>query len=81
MDSFGTASQLQVGDRSYKIYRLGALKQHGFAVERLPYSLRILLEGLLRTENGSSVRRDDIEALATKSCELRHPPQFVCFRK
>ena len=64
MDSFGTASKLQVGDRSYKIYRLGALKQHGFAVERLPYSLRILLEGLLRTENGSSVRRDDIEALA-----------------
>src|SRR6185312_4780335 len=53
MDSFGTASQLQVGDRSYKIYRLDALKQHGFAVE-----------SLLRTENGSSVTRDDIEALA-----------------
>jgi aconitate hydratase len=64
MDSFGTASQLQVGDRSYKIYQLHALKQHGFAVERLPYSLRILLESLLRTENGSSVTRDDIEALA-----------------
>ena len=64
MDSFGTASQLQVGDRSYKIYHLDALKQHGFAVERLPYSLRILLENLLRTENGSSVARDDIEALA-----------------
>ena len=64
MDSFGTASQLQVGDRTYKIYRLAALKRHGFAVERLPYSLRILLEGLLRTENGTSVRRDDIEALA-----------------
>ncbi len=64
MDSFGTASELQVGDRSYKIYRLGALKQHGFAVERLPYSLRILLESLLRTENGTSVTRADIEALA-----------------
>jgi len=64
MDSFGTASQLQVADRSYRIYRLDALKRHGFAVERLPYSLRILLECLLRTENGSSVTRDDIEALA-----------------
>ena len=64
MDSFGTASQLRVVDRTYKIHRLDALKRHGFAVERLPYSLRILLEGLLRTENGSSVRRDDIEALA-----------------
>jgi aconitate hydratase len=64
MDSFGTASKLQVGDRSYKIYHLDALKQHGFEVERLPYSLRILLESLLRTENGSSVTRDDIEALA-----------------
>jgi len=64
MDSFGTASQLRVGDRFYKIYRLDALKQHGFAVERLPYSLRILLESLLRTENGSSVTCDDIEALA-----------------
>ena len=36
MDSFGTASQLQVRDRTYKIYRLDALKRHGFAVERLP---------------------------------------------
>jgi aconitate hydratase len=64
MDSFGTASQLHVRNRSYKIYRLDALKQHGFVAERLPYSLRILLESLLRTENGSSVTRDDIEALA-----------------
>ena len=64
MDTFRTASQLQVGHRSYTIYRLDALKRHGFAVERLPYSLRILLENLLRTENGSSVTRADIEALA-----------------
>ncbi|MEH2520993.1 aconitate hydratase [Bradyrhizobium sp. AZCC 1610] len=64
MDSFRTASQLKVGHRAYTIYRLDALKRHGFAVERLPYSLRILLENLLRTENGSSVTRADIEALA-----------------
>jgi aconitate hydratase len=64
MDSFRAALELKVGDRTYAIYRLDALKQHGFAIERLPYSLRILLENLLRTENGSSVNRADIEALA-----------------
>lgn len=63
-DSFGAASELNVGDRSFTIYRLDALKRAGFAVERLPYSLRILLENLLRTENGASVSRADIEALA-----------------
>jgi hypothetical protein len=55
LDSFGAASELNVGNRSYTIYRLDALKRAGFAVERLPYSLRILLENLLRTENGASV--------------------------
>jgi aconitate hydratase len=64
LDSFGAASELNVGNRSYTIYRLDALKRAGFAVERLPYSLRILLENLLRTENGASVSRADIEALA-----------------
>ena len=57
MDSFGAASELQVGDRRYAMYRLAALERHGFAIERLPYSLRILLENLLRHENGSSVTR------------------------
>ena len=65
MDSFGAASDLHVGDRTYAIYRLEALRRHGFALEHLPYSLRILLENLLRNENGSSVTRADIEALAS----------------
>jgi aconitate hydratase len=65
MDSFGAASELKVGGRSYVIYRLDVLKRRGFPIERLPYSLRILLENLLRTENGSSVTRADIEALAS----------------
>ena len=64
MDSFGAAAELRVRDRQYTIYRLAALERYGFDVSRLPYSLRILLENLLRTENGSSVSRDDIEALA-----------------
>ena len=64
MDSFGAAAELRVRDRRYAMYRLAALERHGFGISRLPYSLRILLENLLRTENGSSVSRNDIEALA-----------------
>jgi aconitate hydratase len=64
MDSFGTTSELRVADRKYTFSRLPALERHGFKVDRLPYSLRILLENLLRNENGLSVTRADIEALA-----------------
>jgi aconitate hydratase len=64
MDSFGAATELRVRDRRYAMYRLAALEQHGFGISRLPYSLRILLENLLRNENSSTVSRDDIEALA-----------------
>ncbi len=57
MDSFNTASELQVGGKTYRYFSLGKLKQQGFDVDRLPYSLRILLENLLRNENGSALRR------------------------
>ena len=59
-DSFGARSTLRVGGREYIIYRLAAAGD----VSRLPYSLRILLENLLRTEDGVTVTREDIEALA-----------------
>jgi aconitate hydratase len=59
-DSFGARSTLRVGEREYTIFRLDAVGD----VSRLPYSLRILLENLLRTEDGVTVTRDDIEALA-----------------
>src|SRR5699024_9249059 len=48
----------------YEIYRLGALADAGLDVNRLPYSLKILLENLLRTEDGVDVKADDIRALA-----------------
>jgi len=57
-DSFGTKGRLDVGSRSYEIFRLG---DHG---RHLPYSLKILLENLLRNEDGGGVRAGDIEALA-----------------
>src|SRR3954447_25291182 len=62
-NSFGSESQLTVGDQEFTIHRLDALEAE-FKVSRLPFSLKILLENLLRHEDGVSVRRDDIEALA-----------------
>jgi aconitate hydratase len=62
-DSFGARATLSVGDRSYEIFRLDAL-QSQFDVARLPFSLKVLLENLLRTEDGETVRAQDIEALA-----------------
>ena len=63
-NSFDARSTLTVGERSVEIYRLDAL-QAAFDVARLPFSLKILLENLLRTEGNGSVDAADIEALAT----------------
>jgi aconitate hydratase len=62
-NSFGARADLRVGDRSYEIHRLDAL-QDEHDVARLPYSTKVLLENLLRNEDGVNVRREDVEALA-----------------
>src|SRR5579872_5398295 len=65
IDSFKAADTLRVGGRSYKFYRLDAIEKAGVAkLAQLPYSLRILLENLIRHEDGRTTKRDDIEALA-----------------
>jgi aconitate hydratase len=63
-NSFDARAELEVGGRAYDIYRLDAL-QSSYDVARLPFSLKVLLENLLRNEDGVGVRREDIEALAT----------------
>ena len=63
-DSFGARDTLAVGGREYEIHRLDAL-QEKFDVARLPYSLKVLLENVLRLEDGSSVGADDVEAIAS----------------
>jgi aconitate hydratase len=63
-NSFGARDTLRVGDRTYTYFRLDALERAGFAVESLPYSLKILLENLVRFEDGRSVKKSDIERLA-----------------
>src|SRR5438270_8960897 len=65
MDSFPSRSTLKVGAKEYEIFRLDALGKAGVSTAHLPYSLRILLENLLRTEDGRNVRAEDIQALAS----------------
>jgi aconitate hydratase len=64
LDSFGSHGTLSVGGASFRIARLDALARRGFDLARLPFALRILLENLLRREDGLAVRAADIEALA-----------------
>ncbi|MEA2288826.1 MAG: aconitate hydratase, partial [Solirubrobacteraceae bacterium] len=63
-NSFDAKATLDVGDRKLDIFRLDAL-QSAYDVARLPFSLKVLLENLLRTEGNGSVSAEDIEALAT----------------
>ncbi|HTU51388.1 MAG TPA: aconitate hydratase AcnA, partial [Acidobacteriaceae bacterium] len=64
MNSFHSRSELKSGSHTYEIFKLSALAKHGVSLESLPYSLRILLENLLRHEDGKSVTAEDIEFLA-----------------
>jgi aconitate hydratase len=76
-NSFDAKSQLEVGDSKYEIYRLDAL-QSKFDVARLPFSLKVLLENLLRNEDGESIRSDDVEALAAWNAK-DEPSQEIAF--
>ncbi|MGO9789682.1 MAG: aconitate hydratase [Solirubrobacteraceae bacterium] len=63
-NSFGAKDTLAIGEREYEIFRLEALQKR-FDVARLPFSLKVLLENLLRTEGNGSVTAQDIEGLAS----------------
>ncbi len=63
-DSYGSRSTIEVAGREYEIHRLDAL-QSRFDVARLPYSLKVLLENVLRLEDGAAVTADDVETIAT----------------
>src|SRR3954463_12637905 len=76
-NSFDARGSLKVGDRELEIFRLDAL-QSKFDVARLPFSLKILLENLLRTEGNGSVEAKDIEALATWDAKAE-PAKEIAF--
>src|ERR1035438_6593815 len=81
-NSFDARDTLEVGGREYEIFRLDALQER-YDVARLPFSLKILLENLLRTEGNGSVAAADVEALAgwgasaQPSAEIAFPPARV----
>ena len=64
VNTFNSRSSLKVGDKEYEIYRLDALDKQGISTKHLPFSLRILLENLLRSEDGRNVTKEEIRALA-----------------
>jgi aconitate hydratase A / 2-methylisocitrate dehydratase len=76
-NSFGARDTLRVGDRDYTIHRLDAL-QSKYDVARLPFSLKVLLENLLRNEDGNAVTARDVEALATWDASAE-PSQEIAF--
>ena len=79
MNSFGARDTLKVGDKVYQIYRLDAVPN----TEKLPYSLKVLAENLLRNEDGSNITKDHIEAIANwdpeaePSIEIQYTPARV----
>jgi aconitate hydratase len=76
-NSFGARDTLEVGGRTYEIFRLDALQQR-YDVARLPFSLKILLENLLRTEGNGSVTAADVQALAGWDASAR-PSAEIAF--
>src|SRR4051812_18665241 len=75
VNSFGAKATLPVGDQSYEIFRLDAVE----GSDKLPYSLKILLENLLRTEDGANITADHIRGLAQWDPEAQpaHEIQFT----
>jgi aconitate hydratase len=80
-DSFGSRSSLDIGGKAYEIFRLDALTD--FDVAKLPYSIKVLLENVLRLEDGENVTREAVEAIAgwdaaaTPSIEIPFQPARV----
>ncbi len=81
-NSFGTLSSLRVNGREYTIHSLKALAKAGYDLDRIPYSIKVLIENLLRQEDGVVVRRSDIEYVAkwditAKAEEIQFMPARV----
>ena len=78
LNTFGTQSSLKVGGKEYEIFRLSKLDQQGISTRHLPYSLRILLENLVRTEDGRNVTKEEIRALAAWNSQSK-PNKEIAF--
>jgi aconitate hydratase len=78
LNTFGSAATLPVGSKSYQIHRLSALEKAGFDLRRIPVSIKVLLENLLRFEDGRIVKRSDIEYVS--AWDAKAPAQEIQFR-
>ena len=78
LNSFQSRSSLRVGSKEYEIYRLDALDKQGTSTGHLPYSLRILLENLLRSEDGRNVTKEEVRALAAWNSQSK-PDKEIAF--
>ena len=77
-NSFGARATFKVGKKEYELYRLDALDKQGISTRHLPFSLRILLENLLRTEDGHNVTKEEIRALAAGNKKSK-PEKEIAF--
>jgi aconitate hydratase len=78
LNSFNSRASLKVGNKEYEIYRLDALDIAGISTQHLPFSLRILLENLLRTEDGRNVTKEEVRALAHWNSQSK-PDKEIAF--
>ncbi len=78
MNSFNSRSILKIANKQYEIYRLDALDRQGIPTTHLPFCLRILLENLLRTEDGRNVTQEEVQALAKWNGKSR-PEKEIAF--
>jgi len=78
LNSFNSRASLKVGAKEYEIHRLDALDKAGISTKHLPFSLRILLENLLRTEDGRNVTKEEVRALANWSSKSK-PEKEIAF--
>src|ERR1700748_68930 len=79
LDSFKCKKTLKVGAKTYVYYSLPAAEKNGLkGISRLPYSMKVLLENLLRNEDGRTVKKEDIQAIAKwmKKRKLEHEIAF-----
>jgi aconitate hydratase len=77
-NSFNSRATLKIANKQYEIYRLDALDRQGIPTTHLPFSLRILLENLLRTEDGRNVTQEEVQALAKWNGKSR-PEKEIAF--
>jgi aconitate hydratase len=78
LNSFKSRASLKVGNKEYEIHRLDALDKAGISTQHLPFSLRILLENLLRTEDGRNVTKEEVRALANWNSKSK-PDKEIAF--